>query len=119
MSTYNKSKWIEQQKENMKQNIKCHNNDIWCPDVNVKMYKVYTNSWFSIEESKQQNTNFIENNYKLDKFNRITRTMITVQLYPTVKQKNILNNWFNISIKMYNASIKFIKKLLYEKLEIK
>lgn len=118
MSTYNKSKWIEQQKEIMKQNIKYHGNDIWYPDVNVKMYKVYTNSWFSIEESKQQNTEFIENKYKLDKPNKITRTTIKVQLYPTVKQKNILNNWFNISIKMYNTSIKFIKKLLYAKLEI-
>jgi transposase len=118
MSDFDKSKWIKTQKEFMKTNIELHNNDIWTPNIDIKMHQVYTNSWFSIKESNQQNTEFIENEYNIEKINRITHASIKVKLFPSTKQKHLLNNWFNISIKMYNIAVRKIKYLLSIKLGI-
>jgi IS605 OrfB family transposase len=94
----------------MKKQIKHHKNDIWIPDADLKMYKVHTNSWFSICESKQNvNVKFKENKYKVEEHVKIDYKTITIILKPTHPQRNIINNWLNMHIKMYNLAIEYIK----------
>ncbi len=94
----------------MKKQIKRHKNDIWLPDFNLKMDKVYTNSWFNIRESKQNiETHFKENKYNVEKHVQIDHKSITIILEPTHLQRSIINNWLNMYIKMYNLSIQYIE----------
>lgn len=96
--------------EIMKNKIIKHTNDIWTPSNNLKLANVKMNTWFSILESKSSsNKKFINNNYYVEDLEPVNYCSKKITLCLTQKQKNIINNWLNTYLKMYNIALKYIK----------
>jgi transposase len=96
--------------------IKAHSTDYLYPTEN-DITNINTHSWFDIKVRKQNSlfddtctTNIIFDNVDHDGF--YTKEII---IYPTDKQKIILDKWFNCYILMYNTTTKYFKKCKFDK----
>ena len=108
----NKIKFLVKQKKiikEFKKKIDKYNNIIWCPNKHLKFKKIKKNTWFDISIGRSCIKNSID--LKFDK-------KYPVEIYKCKKvemklnnyQKRIINNWFNSYIKMYNKTLKLIKR---------
>lgn len=93
----------------MVNNINNHSSNIWYPDINLKMKKLNTNSWFSISQSEKQDTNFKKSDYDTITTKKIKCKSIRIILKLSNEQKNIINHWLNDFTTMYNYTVKYIK----------
>ena len=94
----------------MSLHINKHKNDIWFPTDNLETKRIFMNTWFNIKEFKSlTQTNFKENSCTLDDTNEIKYKAISVILDLTAHQKQIINEWLNLYLKMYNIALKYIK----------
>ena len=98
------------EKINMANNVIIHKNDIWCPPLDLKLKSIAFNSCFTIKESKKIKHDFKENNYNYDKYENILIKSKKIILNLNVKQKRIINSWLDSYLKMYNITLKHIKK---------
>jgi IS605 OrfB family transposase len=95
---------------NMQQHIDKHQNNIWCPPVNIAYKNISEiDSWFSIYESDTQNTKFVDCKYDIPKNDKVTYKAKKVTLHLTKQQKLIINSWLNAYLDMYNIAIKYIR----------
>ena len=98
------------EKINMANNVIIHKNDIWCPPLDLKLKSIAFNSCFTIKESKKIKHDFKENNYNYDKYENILIKSKKIILNLNVEQKRIINSWLDSYLKMYNITLKHIKK---------
>lgn len=111
--TNNKSKY-----DSLLEHILLLSKDYWIPsNDNIKDIKnIKSNSWYSINEYESNNKYpifdskiNIETSKKMIKCEKI-------KIYPNKKQRKILIIWMDAYIRMYNETIKFIKKRKINKL---
>jgi transposase len=77
---------------------------LWFPTLLQVANNVKTNSWFNMLQKNNPNKiNLIEENIN----SNYTKTM-KFPIFPTLKQKIILDNWFRAVIDMYNITNKYI-----------
>ena len=101
---------VDKNIEIMKNKILKHANDIWIPSNNLKQINVKMNTWFDISESKSStNKKFINNDYDTENLEPVKYCSKKIILDLTSNQKNIINNWLNTYLKMYNIALKYIK----------
>lgn len=93
-------------KDKIIQNQDC----IWKPSILSIPKKIKLSSWFSIKETKLKSKNNFTKKVITEKLKNIDYKCIQVRLDLTLKQKKIINNWLNIYSKIYNATIKYIKR---------
>lgn len=90
--------------------IKENNESIWTPSLNIKFKNIKTNSWFDFRHHKSK----IEQEFTfMDEDNECVNSLYKckkVDLILTIKQKNIINRWFDAYQIMYNKTLEFIKK---------
>mgnify|MGYP001606574503 CR=1 FL=1 len=100
--------------DKLKNKIDLYSKKLWYP-YRVKKKQLDINSWSNATigyNSKKQNTeNYQFNIQKLVKPKYYCKQII---LLPTKRQKEILLNWMDIYSKMYNETLKVIKKEFYE-----
>ena len=111
-------------RENNKEYIKLNNNinkytsSLWCPNNDINLNNINTNSCFNIQKYEEQ-TNFINN--KLDIPVIINDNLIKckkIEMILNQKQNNIFDCWFKSYILMYNDTLKFIKNRVKNKLPL-
>ena len=92
--------------------IKNNENNLWLPKYNSKLRDTNISSWFSIKEShKRKNKNkFKLKKIKYDKYEGSDIKCKQINLNLTNKQKQIIDNWLNHYLIMYNRALKQIKK---------
>lgn len=87
----------------------------WIPSDNIldiiDIDKSLDNTWFSsiVRESMNKNEYLVDNLSKIDYSDNQLRCK-KIELFPTKKQKKILNNWSNIYRYYYNQTIKYTKR---------
>jgi IS605 OrfB family transposase len=101
---FKNKKYIELSKK-----VVANTNNIWLP-LKMKPIKEYkTDSWFNASEYKSNKINdILDVNIEKSKEKVIKCDVITI--YPTKKQKQLLNNWFKYYVVMYNETIKLFKR---------
>jgi len=110
---------IEKSKyDSLLEQILLFSKDFWIPSYNGinDAINIETNSWFSIQEQKSKTINpIVDSNIKIEK----SKNMIScekIRMRPNKKQRRILIHWMNAYIRMYNETIKFMKKRKLDKL---
>lgn len=105
-------------KDKFKNTIINNNNNIWKPDGDITLIGRNTYSWFDINEHTNNdatehilNQDFFVNNEKTAKHIYACKK---VDLILTHDQKQIINRWFYSYIKMYNATLKYIKTQIFD-----
>jgi transposase len=93
----------------MKKKKKNNNNTYWFNNKNTQKMNSY--SWFNINSIP--NENYINSSNKNKPINKYLSCK-KIELYPTKLQKDILLNWMNLFIDMYNASNYFINNNIYD-----
>ncbi len=92
-----------------------YSTSIWKP-INIENEQLDTNSWYkmfigmnndSIEET--------QHNFKIDELEKVKYKCRKKIIIPNEQQKEILLDWFDGYIRMYNETNKFIKRELYKK----
>jgi IS605 OrfB family transposase len=82
-------------------------NNLWIPDD--KFINIESHSWFNIKE--QISTNGIPYKFNLGHYNGSNNVIRAkrIEIYPSIEQKKILDQWFECYRKMYNETLKLIK----------
>jgi len=121
-----KKKYIEKKKKERNEYMQYYKslidenkNKIWIPPIDIEYNDVFTDSVFTILKYDSENTNQIENKIISEFEDEYIKSMnLEMHLYD--HQKTILGQWLNAYIKMYNATLYFIKhnkcSLNYKKL---
>lgn len=102
----------EKQIHTMSTNVKKYTNDLWTPQLNDKFETINLNmnTWFTIKEYKLNNdVYFKEHTYYTDDIENVNLKCKKILLILNVCQKNIINEWLNSYLNMYNVSVKYIK----------
>lgn len=93
--------------------------DLWFPssdknNQNIIQENVNSSSWFDIIEyrSIETNKNF-EANFTVETADNIVKCQ-KIKMYPNKLQKELLLNWMHSYIKMYNETLKVIKKNAFD-----
>jgi putative transposase len=94
-------------------NIIEHNSELWKPS-NVKFKRIESHSWFDLSIG----TNNIKpgsanNKFETDELPVTTHVCKKKILKLNPKQKKIIQHWMNDFIRMYNATVKYIKTKRY------
>ncbi len=92
------------------ENIYKYKNRLNIPRNLTKKNNIKTHSWFNIDEFDISNN---ENKYNLElpKLKNVNEYINRrIRIYPTKKQKDMLLNWMDAYIDIYNATIKLFKK---------
>jgi len=109
-----KKKNIKISKEELKDIIVKQKDTTWYPPVDATYHQVQTDSWFDIKIYNNINTpinlnininNDFENNYLIVK---------KISLFLTKEQKEILLDWLSSYTEMYNKTVEYVYKKLYE-----
>jgi hypothetical protein len=79
-------------------------NKLWFPTLLQIANNVKTNSWFNMLQKNNAN----KNNLIKENINSTYTKTMKFPIYPTSKQKIILDNWFRAVIDMYNITNKYI-----------
>ena len=96
--------------EHLENQIKKYNKEICKPDE-LKKKRLESDSWFDINFSWNSNKkNKKDYNFNADKLPTCDYKCKKVILLPTKRQRKILLKWLDIYIRMYNETIKVIKK---------
>lgn len=104
--------------ENLQGKIEQYSDKLWKP-TNIQYETIQTNSWFDIKKGNNDEKKYInDNKMNVDEIPVITHKCKKLFLIPTKEQKDILLNWMNAYIKMYNQTIKFFRKMYYDKSKI-
>jgi IS605 OrfB family transposase len=102
-------------------NIHKYNDELWIPPIKPefklvnkntnKTNKTKVETWFKINRYEHQNDDFknIPLNIEENNDEQLYKT-IKIRLLLNNKQKNIINNWLNAYIIMYNITLKHIKR---------
>ncbi len=102
-----REKDIKIQQENI---IKNHD-IIWKPPTDIELKDMDTNSWFDLKK----HTSNTEQPYKVKKYNtefsEALDKSFKVELKLNIKQKIIIDNWFEAYTKMYNTTLSYIKNV--------
>lgn len=98
--------------------INKYSKEVWKPDE-IKKKRIKTESWFDINygwNDHQQNKKY----YKFDvqKLPEYDYKCKKIILNPTKRQRIILLKWMDIYVRMYNETIKVIKRQFYEKKKV-
>lgn len=90
--------------------IEKHWNKLWIPSIDLEKKSIDTNSWFTtnIATSPNEHETIIPSLEKQP--NQKIINSFQVRLLLTETQKMIINSWLKMYIRMYNETIKFIKK---------
>ena len=105
--------WYEKLCKDLHDKIVKNNNKLWKPSI--KKYKnINVNSCYDMKKIinpniKQSDLKFNDINSKIDK-SVIKCTKIFLK--PSLRQKYILDLWFDASTEMYNVTVKYIKSVL-------
>jgi len=93
-------------------------NEPWNSNT-IKSYSFLSHSWFDINVSVNKNKCFDEH-YKFDteKLKPVTHKCIKQIIIPNIEQKKILLSWMDEYAKMYNDTLKVLKKLQYDNKKI-
>jgi putative transposase len=87
----------------------------WLPVKSDNKNIIDSNSWFDIEEFKTDTPNKkINANIKVSDCKSVIKCE-KIKMYPNKLQKELLINWMNSYITMYNETIKLFKQLSYDK----
>jgi len=81
-------------------------NNLWFPKIKFKKENINSNSWFDI--LNLENPNKIKFKTFVDICEETIIRTKKIQIFPSDKQKNILNKWFNNYIDVYNKTNEFI-----------
>lgn len=97
---------------NLSNIVRSRYDQIWCPSSDLHYTNVRDNSWFKIEESDEQhNISFnTEQQYYYDDNDTDIMKSKQVILILNSEQKKIINSWLNTYAKVYNETLKYIKK---------
>ena len=83
-----------------------YSNDLHLP-TKYKEKNIKTNSWFKIKQFSYKNISEYDIKLKKSAKKYIIKCE-KIQMFPTIKQKDILINWMNGYIKMYNETISLL-----------
>ena len=96
--------------EKFKNDILKYGNNIWKPKLNIHYDPIKTNSTFNYLQHTDETNNKVVVNIKSEyDYETPMRAALKVELHLTTIQKLIIMKWFKAYIKMYNATIHFIK----------
>jgi len=100
---------LKLKKDKLINNINSFSDKLWFPNLNTKTNIVHNNnSWFFTNESNPiKDTNSFK--YEVDDLPIVKKKCKRIELFLTLKQKSIINNWLIIYLEMYNYTIKFLK----------
>lgn len=92
-----------------KKQIKKHHRAIWYPPHDIQYKQHDTESWFDIQEAKNnKNKEFLYNYEHYDFPNKMIKCKKVIMKLNT-NQRKIMDNWLNAYSMMYNETLKFIK----------
>ena len=101
-------------KDEFRDKVKEHSKNIWLPRTNNYRTSIDTDSWYYHQETYYKDNLFPK--IKLDISDQETYIKcMKYELKPNTIQKNILLRWFDCYIRMYNESLRVIKKVFFEK----
>jgi IS605 OrfB family transposase len=80
------------------------NSSLWKPPDKVFKYKNRTNSWFDFNKLNSG----LKNKEEI-KIETNTIKSKSIPIFPSLKQRNILLNWFDIYRQVYNLTVKYLK----------
>lgn len=104
--------------EILRNTINKYNKEVWKPDE-IKKKRIKTDSWFDINygwnNRKQNKKDYNFNVQKLEDHNYMCKKVI---ILPSERQRKILLKWMDTYIRMYNETIKVIKRQFYEKKKV-
>lgn len=98
----------------LQENIEKYGNEYKLPSYK-HFENVNTNSWFDMEISRENYMFESPNDIAYDALKNDGYKTRQLKLYLTKSQKNIIDNWFNMFIYMYNSTIKVIKDYIKNK----
>jgi transposase len=111
----------------LKEKIQANQHNLWLPDVDAEYKNIVTNSCYDMKitsdnehiEAEDDDDNELP---FVDEFQKVVNVLTKCQkvtMYPTTRQKHILQIWFDACTEMYNATVKHIKKTVdFKKLPI-
>ena len=105
--------WYEKLRKDLHDKIVKNSTKLWNPPI--KKYKnINVNSCYDMK--KINNPNIIQSRLKFNdigsKFDKSVIKSTKIFLKPSLRQKNIIDLWFDASTEMYNETIKHIKSVL-------
>ena len=87
---------------------------LWNPIGDDKIKNIETDSWFTLSKITNNNKrNKNEYTYETDVLEKVTYKCIKKIILPNYEQKEILLQWMNAYIKMYNETIRVIESKCY------
>lgn len=94
-------------------NIGNNFNEHWNAE-NIKTYSFLSHSWFDINVSVNKDTCLHTHyNFDTEKLKPVTYKCAKQIILPNEEQKRILLNWFDAYAKMYNETLRVLKKMQY------
>ena len=99
--------------EVLRNKIMKYGKKLWKPDK-IKKKKIKSNSWFDVNIGKNNNKICSEKfQFERENLPSCKFKCKKIIILPTEQQKSILLKWFEISIKMYNATVKLLNTMRF------
>lgn len=84
----------------------------WIPKIKDKPNELKTDSWFNI--LKYKNPDFDSKKYVTETKKNLVRTK-KIKIYPNETQREYIQKWIELSRKIYNKTVKFLNKHIFDK----